>query len=211
MVLAMAKPASAKGSASTGTRVCVAAVAAAHGVRGLVRLKPFTEQPEDCLAYGPLSTADGGRVFKLEKLGLHKGQVLVRIEGVNDRTAAEALRGTRLYVERDALPAPEDEDEFYHADLIGLKAVLTDGSELGIVRAVYDFGAGDTLEIKGKGKPVLVPFTLEAVPEVDIAGGKVVIDPPPGLLDGPDSDGPDGDGPDSEEAEASRAGEGEPS
>ena len=221
MVSAMAKKASVMGSASTGTRVCVAAVAAAHGVRGLVRLKPFTEQPEDCLAYGPLSTEDGGRAFKMEKLGLHKGQVLVRIDGVADRTAAEALRGIRLYVERDALPEPDDEDEFYHADLIGLAAVLTDGTELGTVRAVFDFGAGDTLEIAGKsagrGKALLVPFTLEAVPEVDLAGGKVVVQPLPGLLDSQDLDSQDldsqdNDGSDGEAAEtAVSAGEGKPS
>ena len=174
--------------ATTGTHVCVAAVAAAHGVRGLVRLKPFTEVPEDCTAYGPLSNADGSRVFKFEKLGMHKGQVLVRLDGVGDRTAAEAMRGTRLYVPRQALPAPDGEDEFYHADLIGLSAVLADGTEIGKVRAVYDFGAGDSLELSHTttGKPVLVPFTRAAVPEIDLAGGKVVIDPPPGLLDGPD-------------------------
>ncbi len=188
MVLAMAKPASATGKTATEARVCVAAVAAAHGVRGLVRLKPFTEVPEDCTAYGPLTNADGSRVFRFEKLGMHKGQVLVRLEGVADRTAAEAMRGTRLYVPREALSAPEDDDEFYHADLIGLAAVLADGTEIGKVRAVYDFGAGDSLELSqtASGKLVMVPFTREAVPEIDLAGGKVVVNPPPGLLDGPD-------------------------
>ena len=191
MVLAMAKQATAEESSATVARVCVAAVAAAHGVRGLVRLKPFTEVPEDCTAYGPLTNADGSRVFKFEKLGMHKGQVLVRLDGVADRTAAEAMRGTRLYVPRDALPAAEDEDEFYHADLIGLSAVLADGTEIGRVKAVFDFGAGDSLELShtATGKPLLVPFTREAVPEIDLAGGKVVVDPPPGLLDGPT--GPD--------------------
>lgn len=197
MVLAMAKQAPAMDKVTTGTHVCVAAVAAAHGVRGLVRLKPFTEVPEDCTAYGPFSNADGSRVFKFEKLGMHKGQVLVRLEGVADRTAADAMRGTRLYVPREALPAPDGEDEFYHADLIGLAAVLADGTEIGKVRAVYDFGAGDSLELShtATGKPVLVPFTRSAVPEIDLAGGKVVIDPPPGLLDGPDvsDEAPDGE------------------
>ena len=106
MVLTMAKPAAAKSNATTEARVCVAAVAAAHGVRGLLRLKPFTEVPEDCVAYGPLTNADGSRTFRFEKLGMHKGQVLVRLDGVADRTAAEALRGVRLYVLREALPAP---------------------------------------------------------------------------------------------------------
>jgi 16S rRNA processing protein RimM len=115
---------------------------------------------------------------------MHKGQVLVRLEGVADRTAAEAMRGVRLYVPRDALPAMEDEDEFYHADLIGLAAVLADGTEIGKVRAVFDFGAGDSLELShtATGKPLLVPFTREVVPVIDVAGGKVVVDPPPGLL-----------------------------
>ena len=184
MVTTMANPASAKGNAATGTRVCVAAVAAAHGVRGLLRLKPFTAIPEDCVAYGPLTNADGSRTFKFEKMGMHKGQVLVRMEGVADRTAAEALRGVRLYVLRAALPETEDEDEFYYADLIGLSAVLADGTEIGKVRAVFDFGAGDSLELTqtASGKPLLVPFTRTVVPRVDIAGGQVVVDPPPGLL-----------------------------
>lgn len=185
MVSTRAKHASAMDKAPTAARVCVAAVAAAHGVRGLVRLKSFTEAPEDCTAYGPLTNADGSRTFRFEKLGMHKGQVLVSLEGVNDRTAAEALRGVRLYVLRDALPAPEDEDEFYHADLIGLAAELADGTEIGKVRAVYDFGAGDSLELTdtASGKPLLLPFTRAVVPVIDIAGGKVVVAPPPGLLD----------------------------
>ncbi len=192
--MTMAKPADAKGNAATEARVCVAAVAAAHGVRGLLRLKPFTEVPEDCVAYGPLSNADGSRIFQFEKLGMHKGQVLVRLEGVADRTAAEAMRGVRLYVPRGALPAMEDEDEFYHADLIGLAAVLADGTEIGKVRAVFDFGAGDSLELShtASGKPLLVPFTRDVVPVIDIAGGKVVVDPPAGLLDDDGETGDDG-------------------
>ena len=178
-------PPSSETAAEPAARVCVAAVAGAHGVRGLVRLKPFTEVPEDCAAYGPLTSEDGSRTFEVELLGRHKALLLARIEGVADRNKAEALRGTRLYVDRSALPAPEDEDEFYYADLIGLAAVLRDGSVLGKVRAVFDFGSGDMLELDGTagGKPLLVPFTLEVVPEVDIAGRRVVVDPPPGLLD----------------------------
>lgn len=174
-----------KAAAQPAARVCVAAVAGAHGVRGLVRLKAFTEVPEDCAAYGPLSNADGSRVFKVELLGRHKALLLARIEGIGDRDQAEALRGTRLYVDRAALPEPEDADEFYHADLIGLAAELRDGTVIGRVRAVYDFGAGDTLELAGTadGKPLLVPFTLAVVPVVDLAGGRLVVDPPPGLLD----------------------------
>lgn len=190
MVLAMADRAAANGGVTAEALVCVAAVAAAHGVRGLLRLKPFTENPEDCIAYGPLTNADGSRTFRFEKLGMHKDQVLVRLAGVSDRTAAEALRGVLLYVRRDALPETGDGDEFYHADLIGLAAVLADGTEIGTVRAVFDFGAGDSLELGGTadGKPLLIPFTREAVPVIDIAGGKVVVDPPPGLLDPPAAD-----------------------
>lgn len=181
-------------------RVCVAAVAGAHGVRGLVRLKPFTEVPEDCTAYGPLSNADGSHAYMVELQGRHKALLLARIEGVEDRDQAEALRGTRLYVERAALPEPEQENEFYHADLIGLAAELRDGTAIGRVRAVYDFGAGDTLELEGTagGKPLLVPFTQAVVPEVDLAGGRLVVDPPPGLL----SDGPKGGSDADEEPEA---------
>jgi 16S rRNA processing protein RimM len=171
-------------------RICVAAVAGAHGVMGLVRLKSFTEVPEDCVAYGPLSNADGSRAFKVKLTGQVKDMLLARLEGVTDRNQAEAMRGTRLYVERSALPAPEDDDEFYHADLIGLSAVLRDGTVLGQVQAVYDFGAGDTLELTGTadGKPLLVPFTLAVVPEVDIASGRLLVDPPEGLLGGDTSD-----------------------
>lgn len=185
MVLAMAKPAAtAEDRGVTGARVCVAAVAAAHGVRGLVRLKPFTVVPEDCIAYGPLSTADGSRRFAPEFRGMHKGQVLVHIEGVEDRDAAESLRGTRLYVDRAALPPPADEEEFYHADLLGLEARLSDGSMLGTVRAVYDFGAGDALEVIAEGaRPLLIPFTRETVPTVDLAGGVILVEPAEGLLD----------------------------
>lgn len=180
-----------KAAVQPAARVCVAAVAGAHGVRGLVRLKTFTEVPEDCAAYGPLSSQDGSRIYKVELQGRHKALLLARIEGVTDRDQAEAMRGTRFYVDRLALPAPGDEDEFYHADLIGLAAELRDGSTLGRVRAVYDFGAGDTLELTGTadGKPLMVPFTLAVVPVVDIAGGRLVVDPPPGLLDGGDADG----------------------
>ncbi|MCA8928655.1 MAG: 16S rRNA processing protein RimM [Alphaproteobacteria bacterium] len=178
-------------TANAGTRVCVAAVAGAHGVKGLVRLKAFTEVPEDCTAYGPLSSADGSRTFRVELLGRHKALLLARIEGVGDRDRAEALRGTRLYVDRAALPEPEDNDEFYHADLIGLAAELRDGTRIGRVRAVYDFGAGDTLELgeTADGKALLVPFTLAVVPEVDVAGGRLVVAPPPGLLSGDETVG----------------------
>jgi 16S rRNA processing protein RimM len=110
--------------------------------------------------------------------------VLARIAGVADRDAAERLKGVRLYVSRDVLPAP-GEEEYYHADLLGLRVDLGDGSELGRIRAVHDFGAGDTLEVmRPEGGVVMVPFTRAVVPVVDLAAGRLVVDPPPGLLDG---------------------------
>ncbi|WP_026868440.1 ribosome maturation factor RimM [Inquilinus limosus] len=168
---------------SSSSKVCVGQITGAHGVRGLVKVKPFTAAPEDLAAYGPVSDEAGTRHFTLDLLSWAKDQWIVRIDGVADRDAAAALRGLRLYVDRTALPETE-EDEFYHADLIGLPAVLADGSRFGTVRAVFDFGAGEMLEIARPGAgAVMVPFTREAVPVVDIAGRRIVIDPPAGLLE----------------------------
>src|SRR5258707_8968878 len=115
-----------------------------------------------------------------------KGVVVCRVGGVTDRDSAEVLRGLRLYLPRAALP-PTAEEEYYHADLIGLQALLADGTTLGQVRAVHDFGAGDTLEIvRPAGPPAMVPFTRAIVPVVDLAAGRLVVDPPPGLLEGPE-------------------------
>lgn len=148
-----------------------------------MRIKSFTADPLDVGVYGTASDDAGTRDFSLEVTGMSSGAVLANIEGVNDRNAAEALKGTRLYVLRDALPAPDDE-EFYHADLLGLSAELTDGTPLGVVTAVHELGARDAVEISREGglASVLVPFTREAVPVVDIPGGKLIIDPPDGLL-----------------------------
>lgn len=173
------------------SRLRIARIVAAHGVRGVVKVKVFTEDPADLAAYGTPVDA-GGRDLGLTIVGeTAKGHLLARLDDVQDRTAAEALRGTDLYVDRDALPAPE-EDEFYYSDLEGVQAELDDGTVLGRVRAVHDFGAGDVLEIQRPGaKAVMVPFTRAVVPEVDLAGGRVVIHPCPGLLD---DDTPDGEG-----------------
>lgn len=161
-------------------RVLLGVVATAHGVRGLVRIRSYTGNPMDVGAYGRLSDETGSRTYRVEALSASKDAVLARIEGVADRTAAEALRGLRLYVARSALPAP-GEKEWYEADLIGLAAVGREGRDWGKVVAFHDFGAGSVMEVSGG---VMVPFTDEAVPEVDIARGKVVIDPPAGLLAG---------------------------
>jgi len=161
-------------------RVLLGVVAAPHGVRGLVRIKSFTEDPMKVAAYGPLSDEAGKKVYRVEALSAARGAVLARIEGVADRTAAEALRGLRLYVERKRLPEA-GEREWYEADLIGLSAVGRDGRDWGKVTAFHDFGAGSVMEVSGGA---MLPFTDEAVPEIDVEGGKVVIDPPAGLLAG---------------------------
>ncbi|HTR88216.1 MAG TPA: ribosome maturation factor RimM [Reyranella sp.] len=164
----------------SGDRVLLGVVAAPHGVRGLVRIKSFTGDPMALASYGPLSDETGKKVYRVETLSAARGAVLARIEGVADRTAAEALRGLRLYVERGALPET-GEREWYEADLIGLKAVGTDGRDWGKVIAFHDFGAGSMMEVSGG---VMLPFTDEAVPEIDVEGGKVVVEPPAGLLPG---------------------------
>ncbi len=164
-------------------RVCVGVVTGAHGVRGAVRLKSFTAEPEGVAGYGPLEDESGERRFVLRIVGSAKGVLIAAIAGIDDRDRAEALRGLRLYLPRSALP-PTGEDEYYHADLIGLDAALRDGTPIGSVRAVHDFGAGDTLEIeRASGPPVMVPFTRAIVPVVDFDAGRLVVDPPPGLLE----------------------------
>lgn len=167
-------------------RVLLGVVAAPHGVRGLVRIRSFTEDPMDIAAYGELSDETGKKQYRVEALSAVKGAVLARIEGVADRTAAEAVRGLRLYVERERLPAT-GEREWYEADLIGLAAVGRDGRDWGKVMAFHDFGAGLTMEVSGGSasrQSVMLPFTDEAVPEIDVPGGKIVVDPPAGLLPG---------------------------
>ena len=157
--------------------ICVGAVAGAFGVHGEVRLKSFCAEPGAIAAYGPLES-EGGRRFELRLTRPVKGGFAARLSGVATREAAEALRGTRLYAPRAALPEP-DEDEFYHADLVGLAVVDTAGAALGIVRAVLDHGAGAVLEVRmpGGGER-LIPFTAAAVPRVELAAGRLVADPP---------------------------------
>jgi 16S rRNA processing protein RimM len=162
-------------------RVLMGAIIGAHGVRGQVRVKSFAAAPKDIGSYGPLEDARG-RAYTLLLKGGADDVLIAAIEGVTDRDAAERLKGTELFVPRDALPATEAE-EFYHADLVGLGVRLTDGTIFGTVRAVHDYGAGVSLEIAHDGGDVMVPFTKTAVPTVDIAGGFVVLDPPIGLLD----------------------------
>ena len=155
-------------------RVLLATIGAAHGVRGEVRVKPFTADPLAIGEYKPL-LAEDGRAFEIERLRPAGNVLVVKFRGVDDRTAAEALNGLALHAERAALP-PAEEDEFYHADLIGLTAVNEAGETLGTIEAVLNFGAGDILEITpARGPSLLVPFTNAAVPHIDIAAGRIVI------------------------------------
>jgi 16S rRNA processing protein RimM len=162
-------------------RVCLAVVTAPHGVKGLVRVKTFTADPYGIAHYQPLENEHGERVA-LAVVGAAKGVLLARIEGVGDRDEAERVKGMRIYLPRAALPAPAAE-EYYHADLLGLAVELRDGTALGRVRAIHDFGAGDTIEIeRAEGSPLVIPFTAAAVPVIDIAAGRIVVEPPEGLL-----------------------------
>jgi len=154
-------------------RILVGEIGRPHGVRGLVRLRSFTADPAAIAGYGPLTDETGTRQFRLTL----KADGLAQIEGVADRDAAARLTGTRLYVERDRLPPPEDPEEFYLADLIGLAAETVSGLGLGRVRAVEDHGAGPFLMLEGPPER-LVPFTRVVVPVVDIAAGRIVVDPP---------------------------------
>jgi len=156
-------------------RICLGAISGARGVGGEVRIKTFTAEAMDIGAYGPLSDEAGTRRLVIESLKPSKEGVAAMIEGVRDRDAAEALKGLRLYVERDMLPRT-DEDEFYHADLIGLRAELADGTLIGKVAALNDFGAGDLVEIARDGAmPLVLPFTREDVPVVSLDEGRIVV------------------------------------
>ncbi len=157
--------------------VCVARIGAAHGVRGDVRLWSFTADPAAVAHYGPFATKDG-RVVEIESLRPAKDCFVARLKGVSSRDAAEALRQAELFVPRHRLPHPADADEYYHADLIGLSVVDRAAARLGTVVAVHNFGAGDILEIAPYGRPgtILVPFNAAAVPEVDLAGGRITVE-----------------------------------
>src|SRR5436190_7185563 len=156
----------------------VGRVAGAFGVKGELRITTYTEAPLALRSYGALLDQQGAVCLELTSAREAKGGLIVRAKGVDSKEAADALRGLVLHVDRAALPAP-DEDEFYLTDLIGLAAVAPDGSALGKVRSVQNFGAGDLLEIQPlAGATWYAPFTRAVVPEVDIPGGKVVIDRP---------------------------------
>ncbi len=163
-------------------KVIVAAVAGAHGVSGRVKLRTFAEEPASVGTFGPLSDETGERQFDIRVTGSTKGGVIAELSGIRNRDQAEALKGTTLHVDRDRLPDLDDEEDFYQADLIGLEAVHVDGQRLGRVKAVHTLGAGEVLEIqpalRAGRKTLLITFTREAVPEIDLAEGRLPIDPP---------------------------------
>lgn len=164
------------------TRVCVGAVGGAFGVKGEVRLKSFCADPEAIADYAPLWSEDGKRQFRPTITQAINNGLAAQLDGVTTKEEADALRGVRLYAERDALPTLPD-DEFYHADLIGLTVLDTGGKVLGRVRSVMNHGATDLLEVESPGltDTVLLPFTMEVVPTVDLGAGRIIADPPEGL------------------------------
>lgn len=162
-----------------GEMVLLGEIGRPHGVRGLVRVRSFTAEPEGLTAYGPLTNESGTQQFKVELLSSD----LARIEGVEDRDTAARLTGTRLFVPRQALPPPKDPEEYYLSDLEGLEAVTPEGQSLGRVLAVEDHGAGAFLVLQGPPER-MVPFTREAVPDVDVTGRRIVVSPPAEVLVG---------------------------
>lgn len=164
-------------------KVCLGVVTGAIGIKGEVRVKSYMDDPASLKAYGTVETQDGSQAFKIISLRMVKEGVAVRLDKVETRDAAIALKGTELYVDRARLPEAE-EDEFYHADLIGLIVRDLRGQEIGHVTAVFDFGAGDLMEFADDktGKKILIPFNEDMVPEIEMQSGFVVIDPYEGLM-----------------------------
>lgn len=161
-------------------RLLMGRIGAAHGIKGEVRIQSFTEEPLALADYGPLSTNKPGLVIEIETARATTNVLVARLKGITDRTAAEKLNGVELYVDRDKLPPPDGDDDFYHADLVGLDVRLPDGSVLGKVTAIPNFGAGDLLEVRDErsGDTYLYPFTKAVVPEVRISEGYLVIEVP---------------------------------
>ena len=166
-------------------RLCLGVISGVHGIKGEVKITSFTQAPGDIAIFGPLEDETGARTFEITSARTTKGNTVVAsLKDMTQRNQAEAVKGVKLFVARDLLPAA-DEGEWYYIDLIGLEAIGTDDSVFGRIISVQNFGAGDLLEIEraDSKKTILLPFTQEAVPEVDIPGGKVTVSPPEGLLD----------------------------
>ena len=168
----------------TQRRILLGVVAAAHGIKGEVKVKTFTQSPEGLRAYGPVSTEDGRQLEIAALRPFKPDEVIVRFAGIADRSTAESLKGRSLYVLRAALPATEA-GEFYYGDLIGLRAEDPSGNPLGTVRGVHNFGAGDVVEIEfADGTTEFIAFNDANVPAVDIAAGRIVIEVPPDVEEG---------------------------
>lgn len=172
--------------------VCVGAISGSFGVRGEVRLKSFCAEPSDIGSYGPLTTEDGATSYTINLTRPVKSGYAAMITGVTTKEQADALRGTRLYAPRTALPSLPD-DEYYHADLVGLLAFDTGGAQIGKIASVANHGAGDILDITGPGlgNGLMIPFTMAVVPTVDLTAGRVIIDLPEGLTGTDKPDAPD--------------------
>ena len=185
---------------TASNQVCLGVITGAVGVRGEVRIKPYTAHPLDVASYGPVTTKEGAS-FKLSNVKTSKGGISAKLAGIEDRDAASAMRGVELFVDRAKLPAPQEE-EFYYVDLIGMDVETSGGEKVGTVNSVHDFGAGDLLEValwasdRSKSETVFVPFRKEVVVDVRLAEGRIVIDPPDGLLSALDDES--GDEPDDE-------------
>ena len=164
--------------------ICMAEIVGVHGVKGMLKLKVFSDAPEKLMDYTPLCDAAGEKKYKFLTFQPHQNVYLATMDGVKDRTAAEKLRGTKLYVPREHLPKIKDKDTYYHADLIGLTAKDADGAVIGKIIQVANFGAGDLLEIKPlKGASYFVPFTKSVIPEINVEKREATVIAPPGLLD----------------------------
>ena len=166
--------------ADTSSLILMGTIGALHGIKGEVRINSHTQDPEAIASYGPLSTDRGGLMITIESARLQKNVLIARLEGIRDRDAVEKLNGVSLFVERSKLPEHDDEDDFYHADLIGLDARLDTGVSIGRVIALHNHGAGDLIEIQDelKGDTFLFPFTKAVVPTIRIADGYLIISPP---------------------------------
>ncbi|MCV6825455.1 MULTISPECIES: ribosome maturation factor RimM [Halocynthiibacter] len=170
----------------TEPRICVGAFAGSYGVRGEVRLKSYCADPAAIETYGLLYTEDGEKSFIVGITRAIKNGFAARVEGIQTKEQADALNNTQLFVSRDVLPSLPD-DEYYHSDLIGLTVLDTGGTEIGTVQSVQNHGASDLLEIAGPSlkASVLYPFTVAAVPTVDLAAGRIIVDPPEGIFSEP--------------------------
>ena len=160
--------------------ICVGVITSAHGIKGAVKIRSFTEDPAALAGYSPLYNSDASRKFVIKTLSENGEMLIAQITGISNRNDAEMLGGTELFVYRDMLPEVA-EDEFYYEDLIGLHVKSSiNNNDLGVVTSVYNHGAGDIIEIRleASGKSELLAFTKENVPEINISGGYIVISLP---------------------------------